>query len=291
MNDTASAFLGIESVPFPRLSLDEFLAWGPDAIIRADVPAVIDVFPPAEPGFYRSAVIEKLGDTNVALFTKDRTKENETRAEVTKIPLRDFFESEPYKSNTDGTYRIVSNIKNQPGAINDLLGFDTGSMFDYQAPLNSANIWANYDGLRGRNHFDEFENFNFQLEGRKRFIVMPPGFKNYYIRSVLRGYANTSETIRVDNPDVKRFPRLVAALAQRRDIVLEPGQMLYLPMGWWHQVDGLDRVNININFWLHNTKIFRHPLILADSLYKAAFRKLKGFYDYQPEQSPMGGKK
>ncbi|MET7937537.1 cupin-like domain-containing protein [Streptomyces sp. NPDC005322] len=291
MTETASGYYGIESVQYPRLSLDEFLAWGPDAIIRADVPAVIDVLPPAEPGFYRSAVIEKLGDTRVALFTKDRNKENETRAEITKIILRDYFEREPYKSNTDGRYRVVSNIKNQPEAINDLLGFDTESMFDYQAPLNSANIWVSYDGLRGRPHFDEFENFNLQLEGRKRFVVMPPGFKNYYVRSALRGYGHHSKPTRLDNIDLTRYPRLVAMLAQRRDIVLEPGQMLYLPMGWWHQVDGLDRVNININFWLRDTKILRRPLILADSLYKLAFRKLMGFYDYQPEKQSAGGKK
>src|SRR5687768_16958837 len=110
MNDTTSAYHGIKSVPYPRLSLDEFLTWGADSIIRADVPAVIDVLPPAEPGFYQAAVLEKLGDATVALVKKDRTRENETRAEVTKIPLRDYFEKEPYKSNKDGTYRIVSNI-------------------------------------------------------------------------------------------------------------------------------------------------------------------------------------
>ncbi|MFG2328456.1 cupin-like domain-containing protein [Streptomyces sp. NPDC048604] len=291
MNDTASEYHGIKSVPYPRLSLDEFLTWGADSIIRADVPAVIDVLPPAEPGFHQAAVLEKLGDATVALVRKDRSKENETRAEVTKIPLRDYFEKEPYKSNRDGTYRIVSNIKNYSDTINDLLGFDATKIFNYQAPLNLANIWVNYGGMRSRNHFDDLENFNIQLEGRKRFVVMPPGFKNYYIRSALRGYANTSKSVRVDNADLKRYPRLAVALSQRRDIVLEPGQMLYLPMGWWHQVDAVDQLNININFWLSDPKMFRRPLMLADSLYKAAFRKVNGLYNLQPEKSPMEGVK
>ncbi|WP_051872188.1 cupin-like domain-containing protein [Streptomyces sclerotialus] len=291
MNDTASAYHGIKSVPYPRLSLDEFLTWGTEAIIKADTPAVIDVLPPAEPGFYRTAVLDKLGDATVALVKKDRSKENETRAEVTKIPLRDYFEKEPYASNTDGTYRIVSNIKHYSETISELLEFDTAKMFNYQAPLNSANIWANYGGMRSRNHFDDLENFNIQLEGRKRFVVMPPGFKNYYVRSALRGYANTSKSVRVDNVDLRRFPRIAAALAERRDVVLEPGQMLYLPVGWWHQVDAVDGLNININFWLYHRKMLRRPLMLADSLYKVAFRKVNGLYNIQPEKSPTGGKK
>lgn len=291
MTDTASAFHGIKSIPVPRLSLDEFLTWGRQAIIRADVPMVVDVLPQTDPGVRRDAVLEKLGGSNVALFSKNRTPGNDQRATVTKIRLREFFDREMYNTNTDGSYRIVSNIKNQPEAIDHLLGFDTRQMFDYEAPLNSANIWVSYNGLLGRNHFDEFENFNIQLEGRKRFVMLPPGRKNYYIRSVLHGYGHHSKARRVDSLDPRRYPRLVAMLSQRRDIVLEPGQMLYLPLGWWHQVDGLDRVNININFWLRDPKILRRPYVLGDALYKAAFRRLNGFYDYQAEGTLMGGKK
>ncbi|GAA4680186.1 hypothetical protein GCM10023347_38630 [Streptomyces chumphonensis] len=284
MSDTDTAYFGIKSVPYPRLSLDEFLAWGPEAVIRADTPAVIDILPSPDPGHYRTAVLEKLGDATVTLVRKDRTKENETRAEVSKIPLREFFEKEPYTSNTDGTYRVVSNIKHHAETISALLGFDTTRMFDYRAPLNSANLWVNYGGMRSRNHFDDLENFNIQLEGRKRFVVMPPGFRNYYVRSPLHGYANTSRSVRVDHADLGRYPRLAAALARRRDIVLEPGQMLYLPMGWWHQVDAMDGLNINLNFWLYHPKMLRRPLMLADSLYKVAFRKLNGLYNLQPEK-------
>ncbi|MER7790019.1 cupin-like domain-containing protein [Streptomyces sp. NPDC097640] len=291
MTETATAFHGIESLPVPRLSLEEFTAWGRQAIIRADVPMVVDLLPEVDPGVRRDAMLEKLGDSNVALFTKKRSPGNDQRAVVTKIRLRDFFDQEMYNTHTDGSYRIVSNIKNRPDAIDHILGFDALQMFDYQAPLNSANIWVSYNGLLGRNHFDEFENFNIQLEGRKRFIMLPPGYKNYYIRSVLQGYGHHSKARRVDNLDPRRFPRLVAMLAQRRDIVLEPGQMLYLPLGWWHQVDGLDRVNININVWLRDQKIFRRPYVLGDALYKAAFRRLNGFYDYQAEKSHAGSEK
>ncbi len=278
-------------MPVTHLSLDEFRARGRHAIVRADVPVVVDMLPPAAPGVRQGAVVEQLGDSIVALFTKPRDPESPQRSVVTKMPLRQFFEREIYRTHTDVSYRIVSNIKNRPEGVNLLLGFDAAKMFGYQAPLNSANLWVSYRGLFGRSHFDEFENFNVQLEGRKHFILLPPGRADYYTRSALRGFGHHSQAASFDEFDHRRFPRLAARLPQRRDIVLEPGQMLYLPLGWWHQVDSLDDVNININFWLWDLKILRRPYVLGDAMYKAAFRRLNGFYDYQPEKLSKGGKR
>jgi len=80
----------------------------------------------------------------------------------------------------------------------------------------------------------------------------------------------------------------VAKLAQRRELILEPGQMLYLPLGWWHQAESLAEMNINMNFWLRDQKIFRRPYVLGVALYTALFRKLKGVYNYQPAGSGEG---
>ena len=55
--------------------------------------------------------------------------------------------------------------------------------------------------------------------------------------------------------------------------------MLYLPLGWWHQAESLDEMNINMNFWLRDLKILRRPYVLGVALYTAVFRKLKGVSD------------
>lgn len=117
------------------------------------------MLPLATPGARQDAVVEHLGDSTVALFTKPRDPECPQRSLVTKIPLRQFFERQIYRTHTDVSYRIVSNIKNRPEAVNHLAGFDAAKMFDYQALVNSANLWVSYRGLFGRSHLDEFENF------------------------------------------------------------------------------------------------------------------------------------
>lgn len=44
--------------------------------------------------------------------------------------------------------------------------------------------------------------------------------------------------IDLDAPDHQRYPRLREAVVL--ETVLEPGDTLFLPLGWWHQVTALE---------------------------------------------------
>lgn len=271
-------------VAVPRLSFDEFVAFGRRALIRADVPVLITL-PRGVQGLGSEGVAERLGNMLVTLFTEPSNKHNAKRWTTQEIRLREFFTDAKYRTDPGTWNRIVSNIRDSPAEVNAILGFDAEELFDYRHSLNAANLWISHKGVFTQSHFDELENFNIALEGRKRFVLTPPGSFEYYPRSLLRGFGDKSQAFDFDDVDLARFPRLAAKLAQRRDFVLEPGQMLYLPLGWWHQAESLDDVNININFWLKDAKIFRRPYVLAAALYTAAFRKIKGVYNYQPAEA------
>ncbi|HET7463517.1 MAG TPA: cupin-like domain-containing protein [Longimicrobium sp.] len=271
-------------VEVPHLSFDEFARRGVAAISRDDVPVVVRMPAPVDRGAPVERIKEVLGDSTVALFRKSKDPWSPERSVVTKIRLSEFFDESVYNAPGDTNwYRIVTNIRNRPDDITRLLGVDLRKYFDYQAPLNSANVWLNYRDQFGRSHFDEFENFNIQLIGSKRFLLMAPGVRNFYTRSLLRGFGHHSAVPDLERADLERFPRLREELSTLRSVVLEPGQMLYLPLGWWHQVHPLGHFNVNLNFWLKSPKILKRPYVLVDALYKATFRKLMGRYDYQPE--------
>jgi hypothetical protein len=53
----------------------------------------------------------------------------------------------------------------------------------------------------------------------------------------------------INAPDFGRFPRLREALAAAQVAELEPGDALYYPAMWWHQVDALERFNVMVNYW------------------------------------------
>ncbi|MGY0056426.1 cupin-like domain-containing protein [Streptomyces sp. LZ34] len=275
---------GLGGLPVPRLSFDEFTAFGRRALIRADVPVVINL-PKGARGLGREGVAERLGNMKVTLFTEPSDKQNSRRWTTKEIRLREFFADERYRTDPGTWNRIVSNIRNSPADVDAILGFDAEELFDYRRSLNAANVWISHRGVFTQSHFDELENFNIALEGRKRFVLAPPGFREYYPRSMVRGFGDKSQVFDFDDVDRRRFPKLAARLAERRELILEPGQMLYLPLGWWHQAESLDEMNINMNFWLRDPKILRRPYVLGVALYTAAYRKLKGVYNYQPAEA------
>lgn len=271
-------------LPVPRLSFEEFLAFGRKALIRADVPVVITL-PDHVRGLGRAGIADRLGDMTVTLFTEPSDKQNAKRWTTRDIRLREFFDDDRYLNDPGTWNRIVSNIRNNPADVTAILGFDAEELFDYRRSLNAANIWISHRGVFTQSHFDELENFNIALEGRKRFVIAPPGFREYSPRSVRQGFGDKSQVFDFDTVDPDRHPRLAAKLAHRRELILEPGEMLYLPLGWWHQAESLAEMNINMNFWLRDAKIFRRPYVLGVALYTAAYRKLKGVYNYQPAEN------
>jgi hypothetical protein len=51
------------------------------------------------------------------------------------------------------------------------------------------------------------------------------------------------------SPDLERYPRYRQALAAARSVEMEPGDALYIPPLWFHQVEALEKVNLLVNYW------------------------------------------
>ena len=76
--------------------------------------------------------------------------------------------------------------------------------------------------------------------------------------------------------DLARFPRF--SEARRLECSLEPGDALFMPAFWWHEVrsspDQQERRNLAVNFWyvvvysIWVSNILCGPVELCDSLYK-----------------------
>jgi hypothetical protein len=84
-------------------------------------------------------------------------------------------------------------------------------------------------------HHDLTNNFLCQLVGRKHVKLVPPSEtpKLYNDRHVFSAVGD------LDAADLaSRFP--LAASARFYDLVLQPGEILFIPVGWWHQVRALD---------------------------------------------------
>ena len=141
-----------------------------------------------------------------------------------------------------------------------------------------------------RAHYDISYNIACCVVGRRRFTLFPPEqIENLYpgpLEPTPGGQVVTMADIH--NPDFKRFPRLREALAAAQPIEMEPGDALYYPSLWWHQVDALADFNIMINYWWSITPAFvdtpqntlLHALLSLRDRPEAEKRAWKAIFDY-----------
>lgn len=99
--------------------------------------------------------------------------------------------------------------------------------------------WISQEGGRTNLHHDLLNNVLTQIAGRKRVTFVPPARSaEVYPSDKFDCFARLS-LVDAFNPDFQRFPRYRQALAAERQVVLEPGDAVYIPSGWWHTARSL----------------------------------------------------
>lgn len=100
-------------------------------------------------------------------------------------------------------------------------------------------------------HHDNFDNLACVVGGRRRFTIFPPdAIGDLYVGPIDHTMAGQPVAMAVGAPpDDPRFARFAAARDRAMTFELEPGDALYLPKLWWHQVEALSPLNILVNYW------------------------------------------
>jgi hypothetical protein len=121
-------------------------------------------------------------------------------------------------------------------------------MFSVSRPVVGAWIGNHTVALA---HHDMSHNIACVAVGRRRFTLFPPEqVVNLYpgpMEPTPGGQVVTMTDI--EAPDFTRFPRLREALAAAQVAELEPGDAVFYPALWWHQVEALESFNVMINYW------------------------------------------
>lgn len=121
----------------------------------------------------------------------------------------------------------------------------------------TVRIWIG-NRTRVAAHYDVLENIACVCAGRRRFTLFPPDqLPNLYVGPIDFTPAGQSVSmVDLDEPDLDRYPRFAEALAHAVSAELAPGDAIYIPSMWWHNVEGLDAFNILINHWWRDTPAY-----------------------------------
>ncbi|XP_065198767.1 HSPB1-associated protein 1-like, partial [Sycon ciliatum] len=110
-------------------------------------------------------------------------------------------------------------------------------------------FWMGTKGAYTPCHYDTYGyNVVTQLYGRKRWTLYPPSDERYLYPTRIP-YEESSVFSAVDHkqPDSTKYP--LFAGATKYEVVLEPGDVLFVPNHWWHLVESLE-TSISVNTWV-----------------------------------------
>lgn len=127
--------------------------------------------------------------------------------------------------------------------------------------------------------------------GRRRFTLFPPDqFANLYVGPLDYTPAGRPVSmVDLNNPDFDAFPRFREALATAQVAELEPGDAIFIPSMWWHNVESLAPFNVLVNYWWRDTPSYlaqphdalNHALLAIRDLpedEKALWRQMFEYY-------------
>jgi lysine-specific demethylase 8/hypoxia-inducible factor 1-alpha inhibitor (HIF hydroxylase) len=130
--------------------------------------------------------------------------------------------------------------------------------FNLKFPATAMNLWIGGGGHTSCLHYDPMDGILMQLYGAKKVILFPPNqtYNLYPIplyKPLKYGLALRAVYSQVypDRPDLNAFPKFAQAQPYAQETILNPGDILFIPAGWWHEVTSLgEDVVCSVNrFW------------------------------------------
>lgn len=234
----------LQAIEIPGIPLPDRRAFRRDWL-RPSLPTVIEGLAddwPARRLWTREYLVERYGDTVVSVVGLDN---GHTRGNPQdSVPIERMRLADAAASWQDPVpYYVATNTRDLPEAA--LAEFKSPALCG--RPWWGRNkMWLGPAGTVTAMHQDANDNLFVQLRGTKRFLLFPPGDrKNLYAYARWSRLPNFTPVDPRD-PDLQRYPKL--ARTRPRQVVLQPGQTLFIPRLWWHHASALEDT-IGVNFW------------------------------------------
>jgi hypothetical protein len=179
----------------------------------------------------------RVGDYINTAFAPDRAMQDMTLSAYLDLVAAGTQELPPYLGNLE--LRALNRLCNWP------------SYFEKMGP---PRFWLGPAGTVTPLHCDYDDNIFAQLWGSKRVILSPPHHDEFlYTReanAILFGSAFNPEV-----PDFDQFP--LARHATMIECLVQPGELLYVPAGWYHHVRALT-FSLSSNRWARALPLALH---------------------------------
>ncbi|KAK7011953.1 lysine-specific demethylase 8 [Biomphalaria glabrata] len=116
----------------------------------------------------------------------------------------------------------------------------------FQKMIQQAVLWLGSGEIQSVLHYDELDNMLCMLEGQKHVILIDKAHK---ADVEAEGFVEAGgySLVDVDNIDRKKFPKLYNI--EWYEVLLNQGDCLFIPRGWYHRMKSSGHRHMAINIW------------------------------------------
>ncbi|MFO7029225.1 hypothetical protein B9T07_03990 [Limnospira fusiformis CCALA 023] len=174
------------------------------------------------------------------------------------VLFADYIDSVVSGKQTNDYYMVANNRNlDRPelkGLLNDLEIFT-----EYLDPTQTSGcifFWYGPAGTVTPLHHDPVNLLLAQVSGRKLVRMIPP-----YQTPFLYNYIGVFSQVDLENPDYQKYP--LFQNVRPMEFILEPGEVIFIPVGWWHHVRSLEpSISVSMtNFVFPNTYEWKYPQV------------------------------
>lgn len=217
-----------------RLDVDEFF----ENYYCRNRPVIITDMVDDWPAFQRwnlEYFRDKVGDKPVKVqYDRDKNPDYETESgkHVRTMSFGEYIDEIKRHSPTNNFYMTAQNTAANKEALKPLWR-DLGQLPYLTKGEQEGMIWIGPAGTITPLHHDLTNNFMVQFMGRKQIDIMP----SFDVVNVYN-HLHVHSKVNPEAVDEAAFPLFKNATHIR--CILQPKEVLFLPIGWWHYVKALD---------------------------------------------------
>ena len=165
------------------------------------------------------------------------------RDHVTKVRFGDYVSRVEQGGASNDLYLVARNhVLDVPGlrALKEDFACPDGFLDPATRQQPYVRLWFGPPGTLTPLHCDDRNILFAQVRGRKQVKLVAP---YYYAR--LYNEESCYSRVDLEDVDLERFPAMADVTVL--NVVLEPGECLFIPLGWWHWVKALE-LSISLTF-------------------------------------------
>ena len=263
---------------FEKIALSPILGETYRECIRSKVPVIItDVFSvlPNLAKWDLDYAARKIAEKETIVL-----QESEQSGGWTPISMRTSEYFQRIKNGFKGgplIYMAQQNIEDAHPELIPLIEFDQ------LIPRNIVRqriFWLGPGGTRAPLHMDPDDNFFIQLMGAKTFYLFSPDDTRHLYANSPRSNSPELSQVKACDIDLAAHPKTIFANAIQVNI--KPGEILFLPAYWWHEVVNGPENSISINLWCR-TKLIGNLNGMKQLMPKKIKSLLVSLFEYSPK--------